>query len=831
MSTVLNYFAPITSRQDPIPAPISQGPIIIQSLLERAGLDAQKYPPRSWDALSQLITDIKSSAFDNLKRNGLILYLLVDHHLLPSGQVHTASLTQQQLTVQRAKDIPEIRAFLVDNLIPDFWYDVIYQGYWQLDKGFHSAAEPWLEGDFSLPFAQHIILTLSGYYTDPAFSYSRQTTRLVLDYARVAKLDLAGIAGTNDGLPVIQALLIAKATREGLRDALIFARSPQLSQHTSNLINYLWSWLFQVKDPAQAKLVKTLAWLPLSDHDLDSWSAFSLGQAGDAPRGKPRSLALDTLLVRLINSGKVAQALQINAQAEQRPAVYATQDDANHTSNAIALRKRSEMLRLAKETLPEVVRSQLEKALSDEQVAKPDESMEDLTQDVSLAPAAVTSSDTSTLGQRDTSTSVLPGFLQSREQGSSFSNTSTAPSPGYLKDAPPTPSRAEASSSARATPVRSTPVGLSKPLPSQSPFASSAKASPSSSFHGGTGVPSTSRKASSLRASADTAQGPYALLAAQIKGKQRESDHLQDLSVDESMLLSSLLPKARITSAQRSAKATTADTAMDDEDQSIGQPSTAPDPEPNQSASNFEMPKRRYTKKDEGKTTKTRSQKKTDSSTGRERSGPTPRASRLKSSKTMPSVAVSHPRSVATFPEEDEGGQERTGEVQEEPRRRGSSNKRGGRAASESVPGAFPGQEEQEDGEKEEQDDSLGELEMAEVPRRRGSRAPSAGRTTSALPTASTPVRRSTRGLTRASSVASSLHDEGDDDHDDEADEGETDADAKEDASSPVTRRTSRRGNTKKPAAKKQSSSGKTREGEEPAIKTRSGRVVKRKEQ
>lgn len=725
-SQALEYFAPITARQDPIPTPVSNGPTIIQFLFEAAGIDSAKYPPRSWDDLSQLLLDIQSSNFDTLKRNGLILYLLLDFHLLPPGQVDTSGAFQPRS--QKADDVPQIHSWVVDSFIPDFWKDSIYKGFWNLDKGLHELAEPWLDANNSITYAYHIILTLSGAYSTDAskqiLHYSKPNSLLVLSYNRIAKPDLSD--AEDD---VLRALLVAKATVEGIQGALEFARTRTDAQEAQELRSYLWAWVFNVKHPAQHNLVKSLTWLPLQPRELDSWTAFSLGDTAHSSHGKPCSLALDTLLVRLLNSGSVAQALKVNGTAEQRPAVYA--QDEGQSVDVLKRKKRSEMLRLAKQSLPDMVRRELDRmSLSGRDVRdKGDETM-----DVEQSSNAVADD---VDGPPSANTSVLPGYLLSHQ------------APGQRQH--------DVAPAVDASPARGPTVfSSSKPLPSQSPFASTSKRAPQF-------TPSVSRVAD---------EGPYARLAAQIKQQRQQQTTAtatkgaqegdQEMSLDESMLLSSVLPKKRtLSAAQRGANG-----SGTDEQQAVESAAPSSSTEKPAPTSNFEMPQRRYTKRDDGgaatskgKSEKEKKKKPTKASTGR-----------VKSSKTTMAL-VSEPRSVATFPD-DEPADEMAGPSSQRATRGGRS--RSARAESESVPGAFPGQQEEEpvgagttDGDDSLETPDSHPLEMTEVPRRRGAapasqptRTRSTRGTSKPLPTASTPVRRSTRGHSRASSVASSVNEE-----------------------------------------------------------------------
>lgn len=802
------YFAPVTARQGAVPTPPAStlsSPGIIQRLLDTAGVGSSRYPPTTWDELTQILSDIEQSNFDRLKRNGLILYLLLDYHLLPV------------LGKQTADDVPQIAAFIADNYIPRFWQDGIYRGYWQLDKGLYAEAQPWLDADNSLPYAHHIILALAS--GSSASGYSRQSAQLVVDYYRATKPELS--ADADPSLAVIKTLLVAKASVEGVRGALDLV-STQARSAGSALLLHLWTWLFQKSNPAQVSLIKSLTWLPLTLRQMRSLTSFALGEGIDAiSRGEACSLALDTLLVRLINSGQVAEALRVNAIAEQRPGVYASSDSSD-SQNLLKVKKRSEMLRLARDMLPETVKAQLdEMRIGNGDDARPhspragqqdDESMGDAT----AADAAQGNSKSVDQPMADPATpvtvaadhsAVLPGFLKNRNPAfaSSASSAARASSPGYRASPAPKESTASAAMAATATVPPTNPGTpsrvVTKPLPSQSPFASSSKAA------------------------AEDA-GPYSRLASMIKERQKQKSGSNaanqqqvqqqqvDFSLDESMLISSLLPKKRALSAaqrkdsnQRQRGQMDVDVeAINEAEMSTQQQQEAPETK----KSNFEAPKRRYTKNDAAKTT-TKStspakSRRTANAGGAESSGSTraaARASRIKASKSTPSMAVSQPRSVATFPDDDDdgdveaSGQGGTIEGAAGTSLAGQHTRRSARAGSESVPGAFPGQGEadgeDEDGAHDGEEMDMGVPEMVEVPRRRGggvtqagssakggktTRASASGRRGSAsaaataatdtYPTSSTPIRRSTRGHSRASSVASSINEDGEDEDGDE---------------------------------------------------------------
>ncbi|CAO1634726.1 unnamed protein product [Sympodiomycopsis kandeliae] len=876
---VLDYFAPLPERQDPIPVPTSQSATIIDSLFEAAELTHGSYPPTSWDSLSSLVEEIQSSTvFDTLKKNGLLLYLLLDYHLLPSGQFDVSQLRPDDRKFKiPAEAIPQIDGFMNDNLIPDFWRLSIHRGYWQLDKGMHKEAIPWLDDTNSLPYASHIILTLANRTSD---HYSRDSSRLILDYYRVIhKPSSLAISQSTYPQDTLKAILIAKATIEGLRGAVHFLRSQLVASEANSLWSHLWAWLFNLKDSAQIELIKSLAWLPLSPKEISSLTNFSLGQgtASVESRGKPCSLALDTLLVRLINSGMTPEALKINAIADQRPEVYAISegDEAMDQNFVLKKRKRSEMLRLAKDMLPDVLRSQLEvlsidKADHRRGQASNQHSQQDASMDFNDSQTSQTPADAAPISADNSQRSLKPGYLSAGRRQAEPSAPST-----------PLPPRAADF------------AGPSKPLPSQSPFAS-ASASQRAQLSA-----STSFSRSNL-SGAQNKDGPYARLAAQIQS-QKGSNALrsgkeEQMSVDESQLLSSLLPQKRSISAQKRAEIDPSQNTEMEVDDGQGEfdernATTAPTP----ASSNFEMPKRRYTKKDDvegaAKKKKAASAKAAPGSSARApKASTSTRGTRIKTSKTMPSMtAVSEPRAVARFPEDDQAEDDNLESTKRSTATRSAKGKqsRATRAGSESVPGAFPGQHIDDAGkgaDEQAQDEAdadadqshgsnTGVLEMTEVPRRRGvlttrpsrtatgavseesqPEAPTtrSGRatrrstraTTAELPMASTPARRSTRGHSRASSVASSPYDDS---------EGEEET---EEYSAPITRRrstASRRGsddgNTKKSRGMTRSESmnsvsdaGTIEEEEEEdgggddgdetprgAIKTRSGRTVRKR--
>ena len=109
----------------------------------------------------------------------------------------------------------------------------------------------------------------------------------------------------------------------------------------------------------QGPLLKAIIALPLSPLDSASLTDFALGLNTPTSSASARSLALHTLLVRLINLGRVIEALDVNAQAEERAGLLVESEDVKKK------RKRREMLQVAKAMLPEVVRSQLERVSLD----------------------------------------------------------------------------------------------------------------------------------------------------------------------------------------------------------------------------------------------------------------------------------------------------------------------------------------------------------------------------------------------------------------------------------------------------------------------------------
>lgn len=800
-SPVLAYFPRKSGDSIPIP-PTPTAPSIISSLLTSAGVDTTLYPPRSYPELGELILAVQDSLFDTLRRNALLYYLLLDYHLLPVNQQGSASPIASLSSL--APRSPILAQFAINHLLPDFWTRSVERGFWRFDKGLHKEAVPWLNAANSSAYANHILRTLS-----PLKGKEKplEKAECLIKYVRIAKPVLPE---TKADLDVVEAVVVGKAIVEGLQGALELVRERSTSEQNA-LFATLWQWLFQLEQSSQtahirSSLLQSVVALPLSDSEVQTLVAFSLGRTASSSAPAPsstllraRQLALDTLLVRLLNAGRVLDALKVNSLAEESQGNAAVEEEGGEVG-AKRRKKRREMLRLAREMLPEVVRSQLEEM----RVAEDDKSIDMASRDDEMEEAEVVAPEPT---ESIRSAAPAPSF-------NGGTPTSKVPIRGYMHNR-----LAESTSSSRlsaaATPPpaqRSAPTHqrVHVPLVSQSPLAFAAsrsetsfsRASPSGTRFIPTPVRGQAPARKSEGAAAESEDGPYARLAAQLASQANGEAQAGGAPGDESVLLASLLPQKRNLATRRlDAEASGAGGGREGARLSASALGDAADDgaeasfEQQRSRSGFEVPKRRYTKKDQATGSKKSEAPSASRATaarhasaspakepasGRSRGGvaDTSRrgASGLRKSTTMSSLAIAAP------PREDEEAPPLPSAGRKTPRSTAgkkstasatatapstpapTATRRSTRAQSESVPGSFPGamqddDEEEGDGDG---DGDGGEQGAADAPPEMlelssASRAMSSARaskkTTSTSASTGTP-RRATRAKTPSASAS-----------------------------------------------------------------------------
>lgn len=571
----LSYFPPTTSSAFPVASTHTTSSIFTK-LLQQAEVDASLYPPRSWEGLRQLVQAIEESDFETLRRNSLIYYLLLDYHLLPLNASSTSS--SGRLSLAALRQPPRILDhFTSRRLLPAFWANTIAKGFWRFDKSLYAEAMPWLNNANSSAYSNHILHTLSPLTSNRNGLSPREAAQCVVKHLRIAKPSLPAVPDGPEDVEALKSIIVAKAIAEDLRSSLLFVHAlsaPQ--QQLRELLSVLWSWIFALEDRTmQGPLLKAIIALPLSPLDSASLTDFALGLDTPTSSASARSLALDTLLVRLINLGRVIEALDVNAQAEERAGLLVERQDVKKK------RKRREMLQVAKAMLPEVVRSQLERVSLDSSNTTGDSPDGPMDEDFDVTQQSLIASKRRLdVDQMAKSSTLGRGYLQGRGE-TSRAAIGSSPASRHLAGA------------------RSTP------LPSQSPFAHSAspmvgpthqspvpRAPTSTTFTGRAG---TTTDQSPHVADTSLEAGPYARLAAQMR-----ADPSMDPSADDMSIISSLLPQKRSSSAIGKATTSGNDDGDDNDDDEISRPTVG---RSNTMASGFEVPKRRYAKKDNAPST------------------------------------------------------------------------------------------------------------------------------------------------------------------------------------------------------------------------------------
>lgn len=759
-SPILAYFPPTAHL--PIPShPTS--PSIIASLLSTAGVDVSLYPSRTYTELQTLISAIQHSSFDTLRRDALLYYLLLDYHLLPPPDKVSTPLTFSTLPPRP----PILEQFAANHLLPAFWTDAVERGFWRFDKGLYQEALPWLNATNSGPYANHILRTLSPIKTGGALLDSVHNARCLIKYYRIAKPTLPDTIADKD---VIEAVVVAKALVEGLQSALTLIRDRQRVEQ-DGLFATFWHWLFHLQVGSSSRkvaqvrssLLQSVVALPLAEAEVQTLVIFSLGKSvpwflseNTSPSTallQARQLALDTLLVRLINQGRVLDALKLNKLAEEsQSSPFSIGEDGGEAA-ANRRKKRREMLRLAKDMLPEVVRSQLETlAVSSNDEKRPQGVREDWMEedvpshgsgrDESPAPVSIATATANTSFSGVAPSPHVRSYMQQRLADSNA--TSRLRLSTGAATPPPLPSQ-------RSTPSQQRPH---VPLVSQSPLSLPASRTSIATPQFSRGSPSTNHfdpssvgynSTSGEIGAGQGEEGPYARLAAQLASQTNGDRGGHAEADDESLLLASLLPQKRTLSTRRQEGDETDATAL------MGGRENASDRSEGPGASSrggFEVPKRRYTKKDQdqfpagaGSRSKSRdvsaSPARPKEASGRSKAGESSKrgTSGLRQSTTMGNLAThaaaagppfNQARSSQTEPltraSEGDSGSKKTprvggtkGHVTSTP----TSTRRSTRAQSESVPGSFPGAEGPIDGDEEH--DKEEEVEGDKKGRRRGS--------------------------------------------------------------------------------------------------------------
>lgn len=801
-SQTMSYFPPTVSTASFPSMPASQK-TIFRFLLEAADVDAALYPPANWQQLQTIVNAIEEeSRFDTLRRNALVYYLLLDYHHLPTIGFNSdatstiSSKTNGQKRRRRSAATVLLEKYCINRLLPDFWRDSVQRGFWRFDKGWYRDAIPFLTAENSAPYANHILSVL-----DPSKEAGNPAAASVKAQCVVNHLRFAQVVVDATQPFVLQAVAVAKALAVDLADSLAFSRSlpPQMAVP---LLEYTWAWLFSFAGKERTRLLKSIIALPLTTYDIESLKSFVLNSNESA---SATSLALDTLIVRLFNSGKVVEALRTDAQAqESRGQEWSSADvvDGDASGNVKRRKKRAEMLRTAKSMLPSALRLELdEMSLEDRGGAVVDSTQQKMNiakqqqepADISLAATAATAANDSR---------ALPGYRSN------------------------TPSRQAADSPFN----RHT----SAKLMSMSPFAGGRASSPG--FSGNRGTPSASRAPAALQTGGTTFRpsasgssnikggslgasnlpttnltpndGPYARLAAQLATRSHalaeeaaaaaanNAASTSRLAQDEDLpsdTFASLLPQKRQASTAAVATRESEDPTLPDE---------AVEEDRTESPSAFEIPKRRYVA-----TKKPDRQKRTEAV----KTSPTKRVGGRGQSKRLKSVE----------PVDGDGGDGQNHSV--ELQRPISSARMPASAQQEdadttSMPGAWPGATADDDLATNNAVDEHREIdavpEMEEISTfnspmatrrsrstRASARGSSLGPTTATSPTkrtsgaagaasgglppaSSTPLRRSTRAGSvrsrtgRSESVVSSQFDDDEDRHDDDDGAGSSGEDA-----------------------------------------------------
>lgn len=605
----MSYFPPSVSTSSFPALSAASAPSLIHFLLEAADVSTDLYPPQSWEQLKVLVDAIEQdSQFDTLRRNALIFYLLLDYHLFPSVATlqakHNASHVLNRLSHHSVLD-----RFCINRVLPRFWRDSVEKGFWRFDKGFFEEAMPWLNADNSTPYTRHILATLDPTQApaEATQDVSRSRAECVEFFMRLANPDITAQlsdASDEEAGQTLFIIAVSRAIVAGLPSAIDFLRGTTLTLPgpSQQLLPELWSWLFSYKGQAKRSLLSSAVSTPLTPKEASSFRDIALCRSSVASIVDATALALDTLLVRLLNQGQILEALRVNKLAE---ASQVTASDFNGGTASVTelkrRRKRREMLRLATDMLPETLRSQLD----DMTLGSGDESMQPADPVVVLPSAherhkpAKPDQDVQdasiSVDERNTSLSV-PGYrIHPAERSKATSPSGPAQVPSTLQK--------------RILSTQGAQRSLS--LTSQSPFAGRASpggsriASPATG-HGA--AASTSLSKSRLGQSVPNAaepevqnDGPYARLAAQLLAQSRQQQSvLPDASKQQdgdganesgsNAFLSSLLPQKRDVSGgaahqQRKPVVQANDFAMDED---------AVQGSHNVSNSGFEVPKRRY---------------------------------------------------------------------------------------------------------------------------------------------------------------------------------------------------------------------------------------------
>ncbi|PWN26869.1 hypothetical protein BDZ90DRAFT_232964 [Jaminaea rosea] len=681
-SDTLSYFTPTLIRK---PTPL-RSPSIISSLLTSAGVSAT-YPSSD---LTSLVSSIEEAPqFDTLRRNGLLLYLIIDVATHPSL----------------------VDTFCTNRLIPDFWRRSV-EAYHAFDHGHYARAMPWLSAENAAPYSELILTRL-----DP--SEDAKLARFVVQHLIVAR---PLVQGEEAG----RAVLVGKAIVEGLGEAMQFARSSTAGSKA------LWPWLFGKRRP---KLLAELVRLPLSPAEVDELRSFALvpttasGSASSSVAAQRR--AVDALLLRLLNAGRIVEALRLDRAAEENG--LGGEGGEEDAGTIKAVKQRREMLRLARQSLPATLRLELEDE-EDDYANTPDGTRPGMQLDSTGDSSMMT-------GSRDPSC-----------PGSALNKPVIAPS-SPLVTLPRSASRtlALASQSPLAGTIGPSSSFTGSPRPqSRPPLATRGYASPSPRPQAAA-LPFTNdgpRQTSSSFSSSSKA-GPYARLAAQLAAQQSNPAAAADDS--GSNLLSSLLPQKRGVSS--TSLAATGDAGVGSADISMDRTMTPPP-----AGSAFEVPKRRYVAKPAAATTDSQPR-------GRGQRQAAAAAPAASASPAVATPARSRVGGARAGPHKKQ--RQEAAEPEKAPQRAAQK----GRTMQERMPGSFFDDEDVTAGQ---QDEAMGvqqheEAEEQETqPQAKATKRGAARRGGSATPARRTTTTRRRRGAD-ASPQASSTTSDNDDDNEDDA--------------------------------------------------------------
>ncbi|KAH9998619.1 nuclear pore complex assembly-domain-containing protein [Russula vinacea] len=272
------------------------------------------WPPTDPESLRRLLDAIEDSAYDALKKDCLIYFLLKWH-----------------------QDGREER-FREDKCIPP-QFAMLSDAYWHLDSGIHVERAVSLLCDVRLnrDYTSKII---------QAISLSDNSTRLLLQYLRTAKPMLTE--------PDDMDTYILALAEDGLACAWQYQRTfPDKSEIRTRLTRKVLEWCFTPKP--RPEHLKQLITFPLSAFEQSLLHKFALEPPASLPAYSV-SVLQDLVCVRLVQSGQYVEAIKLDQQ-------FASTRLGRGTQASQAAERRRKMIEDVIAALPSIERQETEEKL------------------------------------------------------------------------------------------------------------------------------------------------------------------------------------------------------------------------------------------------------------------------------------------------------------------------------------------------------------------------------------------------------------------------------------------------------------------------------------